>query len=71
MQQGKIEAYFNMSYNQPPNKSVVNDVMHTLSVIITEEHAVYILSRRSYSIHHYIHTEGRESHKSTLFTHIA
>ena len=35
MSQGKSKAYFHMSYNQPPNKSVVNDVMHKLSVIIT------------------------------------
>ena len=35
MSQGKCKAYFHMSYNQPPNKSVVNDVLHKLSVIIT------------------------------------
>ncbi len=32
--QGKSKAYFHMSYNQPPNKSVVNAIMEKLSTII-------------------------------------
>lgn len=36
--QGKSKAYFHMSYNQPPNKSVVNDIMEKLSTIITTKH---------------------------------
>ena len=38
MPHGKGKAYFQMSYNQPPNKSVVNDVMDKLSIIITNKH---------------------------------
>ena len=32
MEQGKSIDCFHMSYNQPPNKSVVNDIMNKLSV---------------------------------------
>lgn len=52
-EQGKGKAYFHMSYNQPPNKSVVNDVMDKLSTIIATkkmpfaflvgDHPVYVL----------------------------
>ena len=35
MEQGKSKAYFHMSYNQPPNKSVVKNIMDKLSTIIT------------------------------------
>ena len=39
MKQGqKSKAYFHMSYNQPPNKSVVNDIMDKLSTIIATKH---------------------------------
>ncbi|KAJ3580968.1 hypothetical protein NHX12_017231, partial [Muraenolepis orangiensis] len=34
MEQRKSKVYFHTSYNQPPNKSVVNDVMDKLSTII-------------------------------------
>jgi hypothetical protein len=37
-QQGLSKAYFHKSYNQPPNKSVVNDVMEKLSTIIATKH---------------------------------
>ena len=33
-EQGKSKAYFHMSYNQPPSKSVVNDIMDKLTTII-------------------------------------
>ena len=36
--QGKSKVYFHMSYNQPPNKSVVNEIMEKLSTIITTKH---------------------------------
>ena len=49
----KSKAYFHMAYNQPPNKSVVNDMMDKLSTIIATtcmpfvfllgDHPVYIL----------------------------
>ncbi|KAJ3603232.1 hypothetical protein NHX12_030974 [Muraenolepis orangiensis] len=49
----KSKAYFHTSYNQPPNKSVVNDVMDKLSTIIATkrmpfaflvgDHPVYVL----------------------------
>ena len=35
---GKSKAYFHASYNQPPNKSVVNDIMDKLSSIIATKH---------------------------------
>ena len=38
MKQGKSKAYFHTSYNQPPNKSVVKNVMDKLSTIITTKH---------------------------------
>ena len=38
MEQRKGKAYFHMSYNQPPSKSVVNDIMDKLSTIITTKH---------------------------------
>ncbi len=38
MDQGKSKAYFHTSYNQPPNKSVVNDIMDKLSTIIATKH---------------------------------
>ena len=34
MEQGKSKACFQMSYSQPPNKSVVKDVMDKLTIII-------------------------------------
>ena len=34
IEQGKSKAYFHMSYSQPPNKSVVKDIMDKLTVII-------------------------------------
>ncbi|KAJ3602020.1 hypothetical protein NHX12_029780 [Muraenolepis orangiensis] len=53
MEQRKSKAYFHTSYNQPPNKSVVNDVMDKLSTIIATkrmpfaflvgDHPVYVL----------------------------
>lgn len=53
MEQMKSKAYFHMSYNQPPNKSVVNDVMDKLSTIIATkrmpfaflvgDHSVYVV----------------------------
>jgi hypothetical protein len=53
MDQGKSMTYFHMSYNQLPNKSVVNDVMDKLSAtIVTKsmpfaflvgDHPVYVL----------------------------
>ncbi|KAL8590504.1 hypothetical protein ACOMHN_010940 [Nucella lapillus] len=53
MEQGKSKALFHKSYNQPPNKSVVNDIMDKLSTIITTkrmpfaflvgDHPVYVL----------------------------
>jgi len=53
MHQGKSRAYFHTSYNQPPNKSVVKDIMDKLVDIITtnrmpfdflvEDHPVYVL----------------------------
>ncbi|KAL8575003.1 hypothetical protein ACOMHN_064534 [Nucella lapillus] len=53
MEQGKSKALFHTSYNQPPNKSVVNDIMDKLSTIITTkrmpfaflvgDHPVYVL----------------------------
>jgi hypothetical protein len=53
MEQANSKAYFNMSYNQPPNKTVVNDVMDKLSTIIATkcmpfaflvgDHPVYVL----------------------------
>ncbi|KAJ3584138.1 hypothetical protein NHX12_014634, partial [Muraenolepis orangiensis] len=53
MEQRKTKAYFHTSYNQPPNKSVVNDVMDKLSTIIATkrmpfaflvgDHPVYVL----------------------------
>ena len=53
MEQRKSKAYFDMSYNQPPNKSVVNDIMDKLSTIIATkrmpfaflvgDHPVYVL----------------------------
>ncbi len=33
-EQGKSKAYFHMSYNQPPSKSVVNDIMDKLTTIV-------------------------------------
>ena len=33
-EQGKSKAYFHVSYNRPPNKSVVNGIMDKLSYII-------------------------------------
>ena len=33
-EQGKSKAYFHMSYNQPPSKSVVNDIMEKLTTIV-------------------------------------
>jgi hypothetical protein len=38
VEQGKSKAYFHMSYNQPPSKSVVKDIMDKLSAIITAKH---------------------------------
>ena len=35
VKQGKSKAYFHMSYNQPHSKSIVNDIMEKLSIIIT------------------------------------
>ena len=35
MHQGKSKAYFHTSYNQPPNKSVVKDIIDKLVDIIT------------------------------------
>jgi hypothetical protein len=53
VQQRKRKAYFHMSYNQPPNKSVVNDILDKLSTIIATkrmpfaflvgDHPVYVL----------------------------
>ncbi|KAJ3585747.1 hypothetical protein NHX12_014466 [Muraenolepis orangiensis] len=53
MEQRKSKAYFHRSYNQLPNKSVVNDVMDKLSTIIATkrmpfaflvgDHPVYVL----------------------------
>ena len=56
MHQGKSKAYFHISYSQPPNKSVVKDIMDKLVDIITTnriirmpfgflvgDHAVYVL----------------------------
>lgn len=53
MEQRKSKAYFHTSYNQPPNKSVLNDAMDKLSTIITTkrmpfaflvgDHPVYVL----------------------------
>ena len=53
MDQGKSKAYFHIAYNQPPNMSVVNDVMDKLSTIIVtksmpfaflvRDHPVYVL----------------------------
>lgn len=53
VEQGKSKAYFHMSYNQPPTKSGVNDIMEKLSTIIATkrmpfaflvgDHPVYIL----------------------------
>ncbi|CAJ1076504.1 hypothetical protein KUCAC02_009111 [Xyrichtys novacula] len=37
-EQSKSKAYFHMSYNQLPNKSVVNDIMEKLSHIIITKH---------------------------------
>ncbi len=34
LEQGKSKAYFHMSYNQPPSKSVVDDIMDKLTAII-------------------------------------
>ena len=34
----KSKAYFHMSYNQPPSKSVVNDIMNKLTTIIATKH---------------------------------
>ena len=38
MQFGKSKAYFHTSYNQPPSKSVVNDIMDKLTTIIATKH---------------------------------
>jgi len=38
MKQSKSKVYFHTSYNQPPNKSVVNDIMEKLSTIIITKH---------------------------------
>ena len=35
---GKNPAYFHTSYNQPPNLSVVKDVMDKLAIIIAIKH---------------------------------
>jgi hypothetical protein len=53
VEQRKRKAYFHMSYNQPPNKSVVNDILDKLSTIIATkrmpfaflvgDHPVYVL----------------------------
>lgn len=53
MEQRKSKAYFHTSYNQPPNKSVLNDAMDKLSTIIATkrmpfaflvgDHPVYVL----------------------------
>jgi hypothetical protein len=53
VEQRKSKAYFHASYNQPPNKSVVNDIMNRLSAIISMkrmpfaflvgDHPVYVL----------------------------
>ena len=37
-EQGKSKPYFHMSYNQPPSKSVVNDIMEKLTTIIATKH---------------------------------
>jgi len=37
MHQGKSKAYFHASYNQPPNNSVVKDVINKLADIITTD----------------------------------
>lgn len=52
-EQGKRKAYFHTSYNQPPNKLLVNDIMDKLSTIIATkrmpfafvvgDHSVYVL----------------------------
>lgn len=52
-EQGKSKAYFHISYNQAPNKSVVNDIMDKLSTIIATkrmpfaflvgDHPVYVI----------------------------
>jgi len=36
--QEKSKAYFHMSYNQSPNKSVINDIMNKLTKIIAVKH---------------------------------
>lgn len=36
-EQGKSKAYYHMSYDQPPNKSVVKDIMDKLAVISIEK----------------------------------
>ena len=36
--QEKSKAYFQMSYNQSPNKSIINDIMDKLSNIIMIKH---------------------------------
>lgn len=38
MEQGKSKAYFHTSYNQPPSKSVVKDIMDKLCNIIAIKH---------------------------------
>lgn len=38
LDKGKSKAYFHMSYNQPPSKSVVNDIMDKLIGIIASKH---------------------------------
>ena len=53
VEQGQSKAYFHTSYNKPPDKSVVNDIMDKLSTTITTklmpfaflvgDHPVYVL----------------------------
>lgn len=42
-EQGKSKAYYHMSYDQPPNKSVVKDIMDKLALIITEKTCLLLI----------------------------
>ncbi len=46
LEQGKSKAYFHMSYNQPPSKSVVDDIMDKLTAIIATKRMPFTSATR-------------------------
>ena len=66
MVQKKGKAYFHMSYSQPPSKSVVDDIMEKLSIIIA--HALCFLSGGSSCVCSHHPAKGRtQTNILTLF----